>query len=108
MNDQHGAMRAVEPGDQHQLAACVNAAKPRRYVRLEYQPRLRRPFIRLSRRGREVLQLRFDLADRFEIDTHLYYLEGTRDWGLGRDAITSKETCAAVQGSRPSPVPASC
>jgi len=71
MNDQHGAMRAVEPGEQHDLGARLNAPKPCRYVRLEYQPCLGRAFIRLSRGGRDVLQLRFDSPDRFDMDTHL-------------------------------------
>ena len=76
MNDQHSAMRAVQPGEQHDLGAGGNASKPCGYVRLEYQPCLRRPFVRLSRRRGEVLERRFDSPDRFEMDTHLYLPQG--------------------------------
>ena len=70
LNDQHGAMRAVEPGEQHEVGPRLDTSQACRYVRLEYQPSLRCPFVRLSRGGREVLELRFDSADRFEMDAH--------------------------------------
>jgi len=95
-------MRAVEPGEQHDLGARLNAPKPCRYVRLEYQPCLGRAFVRLSRGGRDVLQLRFDSPDRFDMDTHLLP-QGDGDWGLDREVTTAEEFFSALIASRPSP-----
>ena len=72
MDDEDIAVGAVEPGQDQELIACLNALQSVEHVRLEGDPGIGRTLIALLRSGIRVRQRRADAADLAEVEGQRY------------------------------------
>jgi hypothetical protein len=63
MDDEHVPLRSVEPGEDEELVAGLDAVHGIEDIGLEDDPRVRRALVTLLRSGRRVRQRRLDPAD---------------------------------------------
>jgi GGDEF domain-containing protein len=67
MDDERVAVRAIEPGEEEQLIARRDPPQALEHLRLEDEPRVRRPLVALLGRRLQVVQWRLDAADRADV-----------------------------------------
>jgi hypothetical protein len=74
MDRQHVPIGAIEPGEDEQLVARLDAAQPVKDLRLEVEPCVRRALVALLRGGIQVRQRRLDPADCPNVEGQRYGL----------------------------------
>jgi hypothetical protein len=72
MDHEHVALRAIEPGEDEELVAGLDALQPVENVRLEGDPRIGCALVALPGRRRRVGERRLDPADCPEVEGQRY------------------------------------
>jgi hypothetical protein len=72
MNHEHVALRPIEPGEDEELIAGLDALQPVEDIRLEDDPRVGGTLVALPGRSRRVCERRLDPADLAEVEGQRY------------------------------------